>query len=252
MTATSVGSHIVLYSTTTDGSTLFHMLNTETNEWSGPDLVVPAQDPEPSTQKTGDQNYTNSNLGAIIGGVVGGIAVLAVGVLLFMRSRRRRGSYKENINEGNNNIDDDKDEPPTKETTRSPQGQSKARRHPQFPAGVGLADGYTYEEEPSVTPTAPGPQFIPPDHQQYSVVVSPLQLHSHKGAVLPKVVHSPQDWSHFPHTFGNKSEHSSSEGTTVASPALHAPPLSPPVIPARPSGHASYSLVQLQDGTPSY
>lgn len=235
MAATVEGSQIVLYSRFEGGAGHLSLLNTETNEWSGVFEILPTP---------GDQNHTGSNLGAIIGGVVGGIVVCAVSVLLFVRRRRRRDSNKKNINEGDkndtSNIGYNTNGSPTEKTTRSPQDQSKARRGPQFPAGVGLVDGYTYEEEPNVTPTAPGPQFIPPDHQQYNFVVSPLPPHTYSGTVLPKVVHSPQDWSHFPHTFGNKSEYSiNSEVTSAASPSLHPRPPSSTNIPVQPSGHTS-------------
>ncbi|GJJ73617.1 hypothetical protein EMPS_05975 [Entomortierella parvispora] len=101
MSATALGGQIVTYGSSSTGSvsSTFNSFNTVAGSWSGPGLVQPAAIPSPSASNnispTPSNNSNNSssgkstNVGAIAGGVVGGLVVIALIVFLFIRHRRR-------------------------------------------------------------------------------------------------------------------------------------------------------------------
>lgn len=218
MAAATAGSQIVLYSTTDSGPAQIHLLNTKTNEWSGPDLVIPASDPSPTAGISVDQGNTSTNLGAIIGGAVGGMALLAVGVLLYVRRRRHRNSENNSDNcdssksdSGNDNIKnsssnnkatdgkshniDDKDIRPTELDARSPEGAPLPGNHPQFPPGAppgyGQAYGYNYGHEGDLAVPLAGPQVFLPNPQRYGSAMYPAQSNAYHDYISPNIDHQP-------------------------------------------------------------
>ncbi|KAG0214020.1 hypothetical protein BGX33_002532 [Mortierella sp. NVP41] len=98
MIATTIGSQIVTYGSVS-GSTAFSPFNifdTIVATWSGPGLVKPSPLTPPSTatpSPTGNVQpipfEEKAPIGAIVGGVVGGLVVIALAAFLFIRYRRK-------------------------------------------------------------------------------------------------------------------------------------------------------------------
>ncbi|KAG0366311.1 hypothetical protein BC939DRAFT_165616 [Gamsiella multidivaricata] len=86
MVATAVGSQIVTYGSAANGAVVFNSFDTVAGVWSGPGLVKPTN-PQPSNTSPGGSSQ--APIGAIIGGVVGGLAVIALIAFLFIRHRRK-------------------------------------------------------------------------------------------------------------------------------------------------------------------
>ncbi|KAG0067404.1 hypothetical protein BGZ90_001010 [Linnemannia elongata] len=107
MATTALHENIILYSTS-GGVATFNSFNTSAMAWSGPNLMMPAYPPSlpttsstpstpttPSTPKlapnpcpgSGCPKHT-SPTGAIIGGIVGGLALLAIAAFFLIRYRR--------------------------------------------------------------------------------------------------------------------------------------------------------------------
>ncbi|KAF9095253.1 hypothetical protein BGX23_000769 [Mortierella sp. AD031] len=98
MVATATHSQIVIYSIQA-GVPKFNVFDMTTKLWTGPDLVTPGNpltpDNVPPTPGNGGSinggnDTTKAPLGAIIGGVVGGLVLIALAAFLFIRHRRRR------------------------------------------------------------------------------------------------------------------------------------------------------------------
>ncbi|KAF9911640.1 hypothetical protein EC991_002758 [Linnemannia zychae] len=98
LTATALNTQIVIYSSGNGASPTFNILDTTTGTWTGPGLMAPslpstsgASLPSPSNG-TGGGGESKSNLPGIIGGVVGGLVVVALVAFLFIRNRRRKNT----------------------------------------------------------------------------------------------------------------------------------------------------------------
>ncbi|KAF9083076.1 hypothetical protein BGX29_003401, partial [Mortierella sp. GBA35] len=76
---------IITYTPSVSGNPYFNSFDTVTGTWSGPGVLNNDGGTDPESRKT--------PIVAIIGGVVGGLVVLAILVFLFVR-RRRRGQQK--------------------------------------------------------------------------------------------------------------------------------------------------------------
>ncbi|KAG0228126.1 hypothetical protein BGW41_003537 [Actinomortierella wolfii] len=98
--ATGLGTQLIFYGGLLNGSpsTAFHLYDTISNQWSGPDLVKPL-DPYPgngsgdnsdgySNGGKGTSNNNGGRTGAIVGGILGAVVVLAL--LAFIWFRRRK------------------------------------------------------------------------------------------------------------------------------------------------------------------
>ncbi|KAF9427162.1 hypothetical protein BGZ76_002446, partial [Entomortierella beljakovae] len=90
---TAVGTKLVTYGTTTSGAVYFNSFDTTGKSWTGPGLVkayAPSGGGD-NNNNDGDGGNTGggskSNVGAIAGGVVGGIVVLALIAFIFYRRR---------------------------------------------------------------------------------------------------------------------------------------------------------------------
>lgn len=99
MQATALGSQIVTYgSGSTSGASPFNTFDTIAATWSGPGLVVPSPItptspstyPSPSQSNKADQKESKTPIGAIVGGIVGALIVIALIAFFVIRSRRSR------------------------------------------------------------------------------------------------------------------------------------------------------------------
>ncbi|KAK3828676.1 MAG: hypothetical protein J3Q66DRAFT_363770 [Benniella sp.] len=104
MVASYMNTQIVVYTPSVQGKAVFNAFDTVTRKWSGPGLV------KSQLQVSDDSDDTSSkvSLAAIIGGVVGGLVVIAVAVFLIIRHRRKTrspGNSAEKVDSGNTNAD---------------------------------------------------------------------------------------------------------------------------------------------------
>ncbi|KAF9347145.1 hypothetical protein BGX26_001370, partial [Mortierella sp. AD094] len=95
MAATALNSQIVVYGASKGGAATatFNSFDTVGGSWTGPGLVaafVPTASPTPSNgaQPNSGSKDSKVSLPAIIGGVVGGLVLIAIVALLVIRSRR--------------------------------------------------------------------------------------------------------------------------------------------------------------------
>jgi hypothetical protein len=94
MTVTALNENILLYSISGVGVATFNSFDTEALAWSGPNLMMPSSlpsPPKPSPASCPDSGCPTptSHTGAIIGGVVGGLALLAIAAFFLIRYRRK-------------------------------------------------------------------------------------------------------------------------------------------------------------------
>ncbi|KAF9536419.1 hypothetical protein EC957_011040 [Mortierella hygrophila] len=100
MTVTVLNENIILYSISGVGVATFNSFDTDALVWSGPNLMMPANlpsPPSPSSQPSLSPTSCpdsgcptpTSHTGAIIGGVVGGLALLAIAAFFLLRYRRK-------------------------------------------------------------------------------------------------------------------------------------------------------------------
>ncbi|KAF9358209.1 hypothetical protein BGX34_009029 [Mortierella sp. NVP85] len=110
MAVTTMGNSIVTYGSA-GGNAIINVFDTVSLTWSGQNLVAP---PAPNTPPAaGGSDPTNPDggsksapLGAIIGGVVGGLALIALIAFLVIRSRRKpktKAAVQQAPNNGQNN-----------------------------------------------------------------------------------------------------------------------------------------------------
>ncbi|KAF9351914.1 hypothetical protein BGX34_000278 [Mortierella sp. NVP85] len=85
MVASYSGSRIVVYNPSASGKAVFNTFDTAARVWNGPGLVK-SQLP---TYDDSDDISSKAPIGAIIGGVVGSLIVIAFAVFLIIRHRRR-------------------------------------------------------------------------------------------------------------------------------------------------------------------
>jgi MYXO-CTERM domain-containing protein len=267
MAATSAGSQVVLYSTNNTGPAKFHIFNTVSNLWSGPEIPITDTGSNPSQQPTevhGSSSSSSSNLGAIIGGVVGGIALLAAVAFFVIRRRRRQNNSNSNGNNSNSgnpsngnsashtNTDyNDKDVRPTEKDARSPEGMPLPGKHPQFPVGAppvnNYAYGYNYGHEGELGMPLAGSQVISSDPRYNNSAIYPT--HTPANISQPSQESSRRPLQVFvdgnkaeinssttsdiiaaaPHSFGDKAELDSSSDVIVTPVRLYTP--SPQVSP---------------------
>ncbi|KAG0275046.1 hypothetical protein BGZ95_009244, partial [Linnemannia exigua] len=91
VSATVMNKQIVIYSAPVGGTPYFNSFDTATQTWGGSNLISkPGTGPNGQTGQTGTNGEIEpkSNIGAIVGGVVGALVVIALGVFLFVRRRR--------------------------------------------------------------------------------------------------------------------------------------------------------------------
>ncbi|KAF9920239.1 hypothetical protein FBU30_009973 [Linnemannia zychae] len=93
MAATAMNNQIITYSPSISGSPTFNSFDTTTMTWSGPGLMTdgdkPPINPDPAK---------STPLGAIIGGAVGGLLVIAIAIFLIVRYRRKNQQNKSTEN----------------------------------------------------------------------------------------------------------------------------------------------------------
>ncbi|KAF9922394.1 hypothetical protein FBU30_007466 [Linnemannia zychae] len=100
--ATAAGSNIIALGVSNVSTVFFNSFDTNAKSWTGPNLMTPAKPPGPSPDNGSNNNnhqQDNNNIpiGAIVGGVVGGLVVIALIAFLFVRNRRnrrKRSGYK--------------------------------------------------------------------------------------------------------------------------------------------------------------
>ncbi|KAF9271891.1 hypothetical protein BGZ68_002938 [Mortierella alpina] len=85
--ATAMGAKVIIYGSSASGAPKFNSFDTVSGSWSGPGLVKPASSPPPTYSSGSDSSKTP--VGAIIGGVVGGLVVIALVAFLYIRHRRK-------------------------------------------------------------------------------------------------------------------------------------------------------------------
>ncbi|KAF9546783.1 hypothetical protein EC957_009388 [Mortierella hygrophila] len=111
MQATALGSQIVTYgSGSGSAASPFNTFDTIAATWSGPGLVVPSPItptststyPSPTSSQTGKEGDTGSKtpIGAIVGGVVGALVVIALIAFFVIRSRRKNKEVEKQSSAG--------------------------------------------------------------------------------------------------------------------------------------------------------
>jgi len=136
MAASYMNNKIVVYSS--QGRPVFNTFDTVTRKWSGPGLV------KSQLQVSDDFNDTSSKvpLAAIIGGVVGGLVVIAVAVFLIIRHRRK---------------------------TRSSENSA------EMDSGNTYADTAPVQQSPQPPTQQPQPSYLPQPQQQFMHQRQPIQ-----------------------------------------------------------------------------
>ncbi|KAF9167819.1 hypothetical protein DFQ26_003013 [Actinomortierella ambigua] len=86
MTATALNKRIVTYTPSNNGTPSMNLFDTTTGTWSGPGLIKIGSSPPPLKPES------KLPIGAIIGGVLGGLAVIAL--VTFGIRRHRRGYHQ--------------------------------------------------------------------------------------------------------------------------------------------------------------
>ncbi|KAK3828677.1 MAG: hypothetical protein J3Q66DRAFT_16624 [Benniella sp.] len=130
MVASYMNTQIVVYTPSVQGKAIFNAFDTVTRKWSGPGLV------KSQLQVSDDLDDTSSKvpLAAIIGGVVGGLVVIAVAVFLIIRHRRKTrtpGNSAEKVDSGNNNAGTVQNPLPTQQVLMT-EGQKIQQSQPQY------------------------------------------------------------------------------------------------------------------------
>ncbi|KAF9940239.1 hypothetical protein BGZ65_007714, partial [Modicella reniformis] len=92
MAAAAVGNNIVTYGSSTNGAVTFNSFDTVMGTWSGSGLVKPSTTlpSGPSTPSGGGGDGSKTPIGAIVGGIVGGLVVIALIAFLFIRHRNKK------------------------------------------------------------------------------------------------------------------------------------------------------------------
>ncbi|KAF9974288.1 hypothetical protein BGZ73_002304 [Actinomortierella ambigua] len=100
--ATGLGTQLVLYGGVSNGipTTAFHLYDTVSNQWSGPGLIKPVNPPTDGRGGSGSggnsgssgssKSSGGSNTGAIVGGIVGAVALILAIVGLWWYRRKKR------------------------------------------------------------------------------------------------------------------------------------------------------------------
>ncbi|KAF9911644.1 hypothetical protein EC991_002762 [Linnemannia zychae] len=229
MAATASGSVIILYAALNDGQARLHFLNTTSKEWDKPYVSIPEPDPTSSPP-------AGNNIAAVVGGAIGGVALLAITAYLFMRHRRQRNSGNSRRYDSNNSSGSGI---PNYKEEKFPLSEQR----PRFPAGVGLAYGEQYEIDLNVSLLAPqGIPLQPQYHKPPAPRVDPSELDQY-AYLETDAVQGPQDWNRRPQVGLNIGING------YIPPALRRPP-TPPLVPTRPSNYAQYSLIQSQNSAP--
>lgn len=91
MTAAASSSHIALYSVDNNASRI-NLFDVGSKAWTGRTPLYTSSGTLPSPTNGTSPNGLSASLGAIIGGAVGGVVLIAL--ILFFVLRRRRGGYK--------------------------------------------------------------------------------------------------------------------------------------------------------------
>ncbi|KAG0252141.1 hypothetical protein BG011_007182 [Mortierella polycephala] len=81
---TAMGSQVVIYGSSQSGTAIFNSFDTIAGIWTGPNLM------KPSDSKPPEPPSSEAPIGAIVGGVIGGLALIALVAFLFIRNRRKR------------------------------------------------------------------------------------------------------------------------------------------------------------------
>ncbi|KAG0269245.1 hypothetical protein DFQ27_004307 [Actinomortierella ambigua] len=99
MTATALNKRIVTYTPSNNGTPSMNLFDTVTGTWSGPGLIKiessPPPSPSPSPSPPPPKSESKLPIGAIIGGVLGGLAVIAL--VIFGIRRHRRGYHQADV-----------------------------------------------------------------------------------------------------------------------------------------------------------
>ncbi|KAF9920240.1 hypothetical protein FBU30_009974 [Linnemannia zychae] len=168
--AAALNSQIVIYSAPFGEAPYFNIFDTATQTWKGVNLINNV-----TSIPTGSDDKGSSNLGAIIGGTVGGIVVIALGIFLFIRNRRTRN--RETIANINNHSNNNNTLPPL----QSPQ-----------PLGYGGMNQFSNANVPQVQyqpQLQPQPQSI---HIFQPQTVDPKIYGQQYGLYQPPMISSPE------------------------------------------------------------
>ncbi|KAK3828674.1 MAG: hypothetical protein J3Q66DRAFT_16598 [Benniella sp.] len=189
MAASYMDTQIVVYSS--QGKPVFNTFDTVTRKWSGPGLI------KSQLQVSDDLDDTSSKvpLAAIIGGVVGGLVVIAVAVFLIIRYRRRKtrspGNSAEKVDSGNTNADS------------APVQQSPSSPPPPPTQQVVISEEQKIQQpQPShlPQPQQPQPPYLPqPQQPQPPYLPQPQQPQYFPQPQQPQPLYLPQPQQQFMH-----------------------------------------------------
>ncbi|KAF9193977.1 hypothetical protein BGZ50_006822 [Haplosporangium sp. Z 11] len=84
---TAMGPQVVLYGSSQNGATYFNSFNTVTGTWTGPNLMKPSVISPPVPPPPVPPPPSKTPIGAIVGGVVGGLVLIALSTFLFILIR---------------------------------------------------------------------------------------------------------------------------------------------------------------------
>ncbi|KAF9910580.1 hypothetical protein EC991_006139 [Linnemannia zychae] len=88
LSATVMNKQIVTYSAPVGGTPYFNSFDTTTQTWGGANLINKPIVTGPKGPDGGDGSSKSTPIGAIVGGIVGALVVVALGIFLFIRHRR--------------------------------------------------------------------------------------------------------------------------------------------------------------------
>ncbi|KAF9933455.1 hypothetical protein FBU30_005489 [Linnemannia zychae] len=91
MSGAALGTKIITYTSPDVGNAYFNSFDTTTGKWSGGGLSS-GNGPGPGSGLVGDgESKSSTPIGAIVGGTVGGLAIIALAIFVFIRHRRQSG-----------------------------------------------------------------------------------------------------------------------------------------------------------------
>ncbi|KAK3839688.1 MAG: hypothetical protein J3R72DRAFT_175622 [Linnemannia gamsii] len=159
MVAVAMNKLIVTYSMVNSTTAYFNTFDTATNTWAGLGLVG-------TPVSGGDGSSKSTPIGAIVGGAVGGIVVIALIAFLFIRSRRNKSKAASKDIDGHAN---------TNKT-----GESNGQDSPHV---------YTYVPETVPVPIVQQPVFFDP--QAATIVATPTYYDPNHAAAAPVAINDP-------------------------------------------------------------
>ncbi|KAF9382638.1 hypothetical protein CPC16_009248 [Podila verticillata] len=159
ISSTMWGAKIVTYTSSTTAG-IFNAFDVGAGTWSGPGLIKPSftpppttPDPEPST--VGSSGGSKTPIGAIVGGVVGALVVIALAAFFVIRNRRRQRTKAAVANTGHQ----DEHKPDNQAAAPLMQQNYTLAQQQQQPPN-------DYQQQVPFNHAQPHQQFNPHYHQQ--------------------------------------------------------------------------------------